>query len=145
MSNIAPERLRSTFSELAIAPVLAVPRLTSSNLPPLTVVAPVYSFIPISIWVPPDKPRIGDRGHRLVSFSPGVIIGEMGLLENRPRSADALAEDDVELLELPRAAYDRLASERPDILGRIFLNLSIHQSTRMRALTDELTAALALR
>ena len=99
----------------------------------------------IGIWVPPDKPHIGDRGHRLVSFSPGVIIGEMGLLENRPRSADALAEDDVELLELPRAAYDRLASERPDILGRIFLNLSIHQSTRMRALTDELTAALALR
>ena len=99
----------------------------------------------IGIWLPPDKPRAGDRGHRLVSFSPGVIIGEMGLLENRPRSADALAEDDVELLELPRAAYERLSSERPDILGRIFVNLSIHQSTRMRALTDELKDALAVR
>jgi len=99
----------------------------------------------IGIWLPSDKPSTGDRGHRLVSFSPGVIIGEMGLLENRPRSADALAEDVVELLELPRAAYARLSSERPEILGRIFVNLSIHQSTRMRTLTDELTAALALR
>lgn len=99
----------------------------------------------IGIWLPPDAPRAGDRGHRLVSFAPGVIIGEMGLLERRPRSADAVAEDNVELLELSRADYERLAAERPDILGRIFVNLSIHQSRRMRALTDELAAALALR
>ena len=99
----------------------------------------------IGIWLPPDKQHAGDRGHRLVSFAPGVIIGEMGLLENRPRSADALAEDDVDLLELPRAAFEHLSAERPDILGRIFVNLSIHQSSRMRALTDELAAALAVR
>lgn len=99
----------------------------------------------IGIWLPPDKPHAADRGHRLVSFVPGVIIGEMGLLENRPRSADALAEDEVDLLELPRAAYESLSAARPDILGRIFVNLSIHQSTRMRALTDELAAVLAVR
>jgi SulP family sulfate permease len=96
----------------------------------------------IGIWLPPTQGRPGDRGHRLVSFAPGVVIGEMGLLENRPRSADAIAEDDCELLEMTRATFDRLSEERPDILGRIFLNLSLHQSARMRALTDALSAAL---
>ncbi|HET9821001.1 MAG TPA: SulP family inorganic anion transporter [Burkholderiaceae bacterium] len=96
----------------------------------------------IGIWLPPERGRAGDRGHRLVSFAPGVVIGEMGLLENRPRSADAIAEEDAELLELTRAAYERLGAERPDILGRLFVNLSMHQSARMRSLTDALESAL---
>ena len=96
----------------------------------------------IGIWLPPVQGRPGDRGHRLVSFAPGVVIGEMGLIENRPRSADAIAEDDAELLELSRAVYEQLGREHPDIFGRLFINLSLHQSARMRALTDALEAAL---
>jgi hypothetical protein len=45
------------------------------------------------------------------------------------------------VLELPRAAYERLSAEQPALVGRLLLNLGLHLSARVRALTDELEAA----
>jgi SulP family sulfate permease len=94
----------------------------------------------IGIWLNPADAAEG-QGQRLVCFAPGVVFGEMGLLERRPRSADAIAEDDAVVLELPGSAFDRLAAEHPVLLGKLLLNLSLHLSNRVRAPTDELEAA----
>jgi SulP family sulfate permease len=93
----------------------------------------------IAIWLPDAADP--ERRRRLVSFAPGVVFGEMGLLQHQPRSADAVAEDDAVVLELPRAAYERLSAEQPALVGRLLLNLGLHLSARVRALTDELEAA----
>jgi hypothetical protein len=47
----------------------------------------------IGIWLPAgqDEDHMG-RGRRMVSFAPGVVFGEIGLLQGKPRSADAIAE-----------------------------------------------------
>jgi SulP family sulfate permease len=97
----------------------------------------------IGIWLPDDGSE--RRGRRLVSFAPGVVFGEVGLLQRQPRSADAIAEDDATVFMLSRAGFDRLAAERPALLGKLLLNLSRHLSSRVRVLTDELEAALELR
>ena len=76
----------------------------------------------------------------MVSYAPGVAFGEIGLLEGRARSADAIAEDDAVVLELPRENYERLATERPALHGRLLLNLGMLLASRVRALTDELRA-----
>jgi CRP-like cAMP-binding protein len=65
----------------------------------------------------------------------------MGLLERRPRSADAVAEDDAVLLVLSRQAFERLSVEHPPLIGQLMLNLSLHLSARVRALTMEPPAA----
>jgi SulP family sulfate permease len=97
----------------------------------------------IGIWLPAHG--AAERGKRLVSFAAGVVFGEIGLLKRLPRSADAIAEEDAVLLELSRERFDELARERPDVLGKIMLNLSLHLSSRLRTLTDELEAVSTMR
>jgi CRP-like cAMP-binding protein len=77
----------------------------------------------------------------MVSYAPGVVFGEMGLLQGRTRSADAVAEEDALVLELPRANYELLASQYPVLHGKLLLSLGLLLSSRVRALTDELEAA----
>jgi SulP family sulfate permease len=85
----------------------------------------------------PDHPA-----HRLVAFAPGVVFGEMGLLQNSTRSADAIAEEDTLVLELPRDHFKQLASERPQLHGKLMLSLSLHLSSRLSSVTDELRSVL---
>lgn len=89
----------------------------------------------IGIWLPAGD---GGRARRMVSYAPGVAFGEMGLLQGRPRSADAIAEEDAIVLELPAAGYERIVRDHPALLAKILLNLGSLLSSRVRALTDEL-------
>ena len=81
----------------------------------------------------------------MVSYAPGVVVGEMGLMQNRPRSADAIAEEDAVVLELSRAGYDEIAAAHPALFGKLLLNVGLLLSSRVRALTDELEAAQSAR
>lgn len=98
----------------------------------------------IGIWLPAsgDAGRTA-RDRRMVSYAPGVVFGEIGLMEQRPRSADAIAESDSVLLALTRPDYDRLAADHPAVLGKLLLNIGLLLASRVRALTDELQAAHA--
>lgn len=87
-----------------------------------------------------DTDASGTPTRRMVSYAPGVAFGEIGLLEGRPRSADAIAEEDALVLELPRANYERLAAGQPALVGKLLLNLGLQLAKRVRALTDELQA-----
>jgi CRP-like cAMP-binding protein len=80
-----------------------------------------------------------------VSYAPGVVFGEMGLLAGMARSAEAIAESDAVVLELAREHYDRLTAEHPALLGKLLLNISLLLASRVRALSDELRAAQAAR
>jgi CRP-like cAMP-binding protein len=51
----------------------------------------------------------GTPARRLVSFTPGVPFGEIGMLRGQQRSADALAEEDAVILQLDRPVWQRLA------------------------------------
>ncbi len=84
------------------------------------------------------------RGRRLVSYAPGVVFGEMGLMHSQPRSADAVAEEASVVLTLTRDAYEELTRTQPALLGRILLSINALLGSRVRALTDELDAAQAV-
>jgi sulfate permease, SulP family len=96
----------------------------------------------IAIRLAADAPCRHAAGRRLVSFAPGVVFGEMGLLQSQPRSAAAIAEDDGIVLSLSRMAFDLLGAQEPMLLGKLMRNLSSHLSARIRALTDDLQATL---
>ncbi len=99
----------------------------------------------IGIWLPAahaedDAPH----GRRLISFAPGVVFGDMGLLTGAARSADAIVESDALVLELQREQYARLVTEHPAVFGKLLLNISLLLASRVRALSDELRAAQAV-
>jgi MFS superfamily sulfate permease-like transporter len=78
---------------------------------------------------------IGGKGpvrQRFVSFSPGIMIGEMSMLDGAGRSADAIADTDAVVWSLTREAYDALVLADPLLGERLTRNIAIHLSERLR-------------
>ncbi|MFT3816948.1 MAG: SulP family inorganic anion transporter [Rubrivivax sp.] len=71
-------------------------------------------------------------GHRYVSFSPGMMLGEMAMLDGRGRSADALADRPSQVHALTRDALERLAREDPELARRLATNIALHLAERLR-------------
>jgi len=83
------------------------------------------------------------NGHskRIAAFAPGVVFGEMALLDGKPRSADALTDADTTVLELTRGNFDAIQQSHPELARKIFLNLARHLAERVRSMTLDLRAA----
>ena len=54
----------------------------------------------------------------------GDIFGEMALLENKPRSANAVAFEDAYLLAVNKANFERMVQTQPQIVTRLTTLLS---------------------
>lgn len=75
---------------------------------------------------------------RLVSLSPGVIFGELALLEGQPRSTSAVLVEESVVWELTRAAFDALLDSHPRIARQVLFNVGRQLAGRLRAITGEM-------
>ncbi len=83
----------------------------------------------------------GPGARRLATFGPGVMFGEMALVERKDRSADAFAKGErVVLYALSAARFEELVREDPALGSRIHRNLSRELAGRVRATTEALRA-----
>ncbi|MCB1140909.1 MAG: cyclic nucleotide-binding domain-containing protein [Leptospiraceae bacterium] len=58
-------------------------------------------------------------------MKPGDIFGEMALLDNKPRSASAIAmDDDVELMVINKKNFEVMTKQQPQLMTRIITILS---------------------
>jgi CRP/FNR family transcriptional regulator len=74
---------------------------------------------------------------RILTFlGPGAIVGELAMIDGRPRSASVVAVRETMLKFLSRATFDEFAREHPEV----YKNLVKVLATRLR-LTDETVAA----
>lgn len=53
----------------------------------------------------------GERIHKLGSVGPGAAVGMTSLVDGRPRTATVIATEQVDALELKKAAFDALVSQ----------------------------------
>jgi CRP-like cAMP-binding protein len=60
----------------------------------------------------------GGRHHRIGILGPGRLCGVLALIEGQPHSMSAVARENATLLELSRAAFDRLFSGNDRIAAR---------------------------
>ena len=82
----------------------------------------------------------GHRQKRIASFGEGVFFGDMALLEEKPRSATAIAEKDTELYSLSRDNFIRMLKSDATIASKIQLGIARELSARLRSTSDELRA-----
>jgi MFS superfamily sulfate permease-like transporter len=81
----------------------------------------------------------GDR--RLASLAPGCSVGEMGLLEHQPRSADVVADDDVEAYMLTGLQFEALLRDHPRVGQAILTNIARQLAQRLRVTSEDLRLA----
>lgn len=60
---------------------------------------------------------VGDE--HVVSVEPGTMVGEMALVEHRPRSATVVAETPMRLIAFDTAAFRQLLAEMPRAEERV--------------------------
>lgn len=87
--------------------------------------------------------RVGgaQAGRRLASLAPGCSVGEMGMLERQPRSADVYADDDVEAYVLTIRAFETILRDHPRVGQAILINISRQLAQRLRVTSEDLRLA----
>ena len=65
--------------------------------------------------------RSEGRDHRLITCAPGVVFGEIALLDGAGRSADAVADDDSVVYELTQAQLDDIQAREPALAAQLML------------------------
>jgi len=77
------------------------------------------------------------RLKRLATFSPGMVFGELALVERSARTADVRADTNVECLALSAADLDELGDTHPRIKATILTNLLRNASAMVARLNNE--------
>lgn len=77
----------------------------------------------------------GKAAQRFVSFSPGMMFGEVAVLDGSGRSADATADTDAVVYALPIPELEELERTAPHIVIRLYRNIASHLSIRLRSST----------
>lgn len=90
----------------------------------------------LSVVVP--LPQGGTR--RLATLSPGMALGESALLAGGRRSADVVADSEVEVLALTPAAFAQLQRDCPALAIRLLHNLLAASVEAVDRLTAEVAA-----
>jgi SulP family sulfate permease len=78
------------------------------------------------------------RSKRLFTFEPGVIFGEMALLDAKPRSADVWAEKDSQVFILPYPEFVALSQAEPEVALKLVVNIAKVLSINVRLTSKEL-------
>lgn len=63
---------------------------------------------------------------------PGHTLGEMSMLDGKPRSATCIALDDTVFAVLDRAAFSQLVEDDPRLANRILLDIALLLIQRLR-------------
>lgn len=77
--------------------------------------------------------RAGRLRHRYVSFAPGMLFGETAVLDERGRTAEAVADGaGAEVHRLPRELLQQLLASEPPLAAVLYRNIAVHLSERLR-------------
>ncbi|MCU1400373.1 MAG: hypothetical protein JWN62_3482 [Acidimicrobiales bacterium] len=76
------------------------------------------------------------RTRRLSPAPAGSVVGELGFLDGRPRSASVVAATDGELLRLSISSFESLAAMNPRLGRSLLFDLGRILAGRLRSLTE---------
>ena len=70
---------------------------------------------------------------RSVSLSPGMMLGEVAMLDRGGRSGDAAADGETEVHALDDSTLQRLRAQDPLRYAQVYRNIALHLSQRLLA------------
>jgi anti-anti-sigma regulatory factor len=76
----------------------------------------------------------GEHGaHRYLSLSPGMMLGETAMLDDRGRTADAVADVGSVVYVLAKDTLAGIARDDPELARHLATNIAVHLSERLRS------------
>jgi len=81
--------------------------------------------------------RHGATGEPIAILEAGEFFGELGLLDDWPRSAQAVASQPTELAVLFRGDFERLMDSHAQIASRIAMQLARYLGQRLREMVNK--------
>jgi glutaminase len=86
----------------------------------------------VSVYLP------GEERQRLASFSPGMCFGEMAFIDGAPRSAQIVADTDVDCHTLSLEDFTALSQTRPALKIKLLEELCLDLTRKLRKANREL-------
>jgi glutaminase len=80
----------------------------------------------------------GTGRKRISAITPGLVFGELALLDGGTRSADIIADGAVTCYVLPVAKLETLAQRHPQVYAQLILNIARELSARLRRADAEI-------
>ena len=97
----------------------------------------LYIILEGRVRISREVPGMGEEA--LAILDPGAIFGEMALLDDTPRSADARVHERCELLAINRETFEDLLFLQKDLAYEVLWSMVRILSSRLRETTNKLT------
>ena len=97
----------------------------------------LYIILEGKVRISRDVPGMGEEA--LAVLGPGSVFGEMALLDDAPRSADARVHERCRLLAIPRDAFEDLLVLHKDLAYEVLWSVVRLLTSRLRDANDKLT------
>ncbi len=81
--------------------------------------------------------KILRKGQEITTLGKGDFFGDLGLLTGLPRIADAISEEDCELILVDESSFDKIVKSDPNLSIRILRKLA-HRLREMYSLMDRM-------
>jgi CRP/FNR family transcriptional regulator, cyclic AMP receptor protein len=101
-----------------------------------------YIIIKGQVRISKFIPHIGEEA--LAVLKPGDYFGEMSLIDNFPRSANAIANSDVELLSINKTDLDKVLIMDRDLGYKLLWVFTKTLSMRLRETNEKLAGFLVM-
>ena len=97
----------------------------------------MYVILDGKVRISREVPGIGEEA--LAVLGPGSVFGEMALLDEAPRSADARVHERCRLLAIPKDGFDDLLFLHKDLAYEVLWSIVRMLTQRLRETNDKLT------
>lgn len=97
----------------------------------------LYLILDGKVRISREVPGMGEEA--LAVLGPGQVFGEMALLDESPRSADAIVHERCRLLAIPKDAFDDLLFLHKDLAYEVLQSFVRLLTARLRETNDKLT------
>ena len=95
-----------------------------------------------AVRISKNIPGIGEEA--LCVLAPGDYFGEMALIDNAPRSADALSHEDASLLTVSKADLEALMEKNKELAYKLLWKFVETLSKRLRETNDKIRSFFAM-